>query len=77
MQIHIAPEDQHKTTFTFPFDTFAYTKMSIGLYNARSTFQRCMLSIFSDLLEECMEVIMGFSDQPNQSPNLTPNWPRL
>ncbi|RDX71217.1 hypothetical protein CR513_49454, partial [Mucuna pruriens] len=25
MQIHIAPEDQHKTTFTCPFGTFAYT----------------------------------------------------
>ncbi|RDX73364.1 hypothetical protein CR513_47043, partial [Mucuna pruriens] len=24
MQIHIAPEDQHKTTFTYPFGTFAY-----------------------------------------------------
>ncbi|RDX78188.1 Retrovirus-related Pol polyprotein, partial [Mucuna pruriens] len=29
-----------------------------GLYNAPSTFQRCMLNIFSDLLEECMEVFM-------------------
>ncbi|RDX71306.1 hypothetical protein CR513_49369, partial [Mucuna pruriens] len=25
MQIHIAPEDQHKMTFTCPFGTFAYT----------------------------------------------------
>ncbi|RDY10469.1 Retrovirus-related Pol polyprotein from transposon 17.6, partial [Mucuna pruriens] len=58
MQIHIAPEDQHKTTFTCPFGTFAYTRMSFGLCNAPSTFQRCMLSIFSDLLEDCMEVFM-------------------
>ncbi|RDY05589.1 Retrovirus-related Pol polyprotein, partial [Mucuna pruriens] len=58
MQIHIALEDQHKTTFTCPFGTFSYTRMSFGLYNALSTFQRCMLNIFSDLLEECMEVFM-------------------
>ncbi|RDX68604.1 Retrovirus-related Pol polyprotein, partial [Mucuna pruriens] len=32
--------------------------MSFGHYNAPSTFKRCMLSIFSDLLEDCMEVFM-------------------
>ncbi|RDX86383.1 hypothetical protein CR513_32279, partial [Mucuna pruriens] len=58
MQIHIAPEDQHKTTFTCPFDTFAYTRMPFGLCNASSTFQRCMISIFSDFLQDCMEVFM-------------------
>ncbi|RDY00241.1 Retrovirus-related Pol polyprotein from transposon 17.6, partial [Mucuna pruriens] len=58
MQIHIAPEDQHKTTFTCPFGTFAYTRMPFGLCNALSTFQRCMISIFSDLLQNCMEVFM-------------------
>ncbi|RDX83524.1 Retrovirus-related Pol polyprotein from transposon 17.6, partial [Mucuna pruriens] len=58
VQIHIAPEDQHKTTFTCSFGTFAYTHMPFGLCNAPSTFQRCMTSIFSDLLQECMEVFM-------------------
>ncbi|RDX74718.1 Retrovirus-related Pol polyprotein from transposon 17.6, partial [Mucuna pruriens] len=58
MQIHIAPEDHHKTTFTCPFGTFAYTRMPFGLYNAPSTFQRCMMSIFSDLLQDYMEVFM-------------------
>ncbi|RDY07728.1 hypothetical protein CR513_08114, partial [Mucuna pruriens] len=38
MQIHISPEDQHKTTFTCPFGTFAYTRMPFGLCNAPSTF---------------------------------------
>ncbi|RDX70286.1 Retrovirus-related Pol polyprotein from transposon 17.6, partial [Mucuna pruriens] len=56
--IHIAPEDQHKTTFTCPFGTFAYIRMPFGLCNALSTFQRCMTSIFSDLLQDCMEVFM-------------------
>ncbi|RDX80305.1 Retrovirus-related Pol polyprotein from transposon 17.6, partial [Mucuna pruriens] len=58
MQIHIALEDQHKTTFTCPFGTFAYIHMPFGLCNAPSTFQRCMTSIFSDLLQECMELFM-------------------
>ncbi|RDX61492.1 Retrovirus-related Pol polyprotein from transposon 17.6, partial [Mucuna pruriens] len=58
MQIHIAPEDQHKMTFTYPFDTFAYTRMSFRLCNVPSTFQSCMTSIFSDLLQDCMEVFM-------------------
>ncbi|RDX98236.1 Retrovirus-related Pol polyprotein from transposon 17.6, partial [Mucuna pruriens] len=58
MQIHIAPEDQHKTTFTYPFGTFAYTRIPFVLCNAPSTFQRCMTSIFLDLLQDCMEVFM-------------------
>ncbi|RDX65193.1 Retrovirus-related Pol polyprotein from transposon 17.6, partial [Mucuna pruriens] len=58
MQIHIAPKDQHKMTFTCPFGTFAYTRMSFGLCNAPSMFQHCMTSIFSDLLQDCMEVFM-------------------
>ncbi|RDX83236.1 Retrovirus-related Pol polyprotein from transposon 17.6, partial [Mucuna pruriens] len=58
MQIHIAPEDQHKTTFTCPFGTFTYTCMPFGLRNTPSTFQRCMISIFSDLLQDYMEVFM-------------------
>ncbi|RDX87560.1 hypothetical protein CR513_30958, partial [Mucuna pruriens] len=58
MQIHIALVDQHKTTFTCPFGTFVYTRMPFGLCNAPSTFQRYMTSIFSDLLQDCIEVFM-------------------
>jgi len=59
-QIHIAPEDQEKTIFTCPFGTCAYRKMLFDLCNAPSTFQRCMLSIFSDFLEKCIEVFMEY-----------------
>ena len=55
-QIEIAAEDQEKTTFTCPFGTYAYKRMPFGLCNALATFQRCMLSIFSDLGERIMEV---------------------
>ncbi|RDX88973.1 Retrovirus-related Pol polyprotein, partial [Mucuna pruriens] len=58
MQIHIVLEDQHKTTFTCPFGTFAYTHMLFGLCNALSVFQCCMTSIFLDLLQDCMKVFM-------------------
>ncbi|XP_057723749.1 uncharacterized protein LOC130939676 [Arachis stenosperma] len=57
-QIYIAPEDQEKTTFTCPFGTFAYKRMPFGLCNAPATFQRCMTSVFSDLMENCLEVFM-------------------
>ena len=57
-QIEIAIEDQGKTTFTCPFGTYAYRRMPFGLSNAPTTFQKCMLSIFSDMVECIMEVFM-------------------
>jgi hypothetical protein len=57
-QIEIALEDQEKTTFTCPFDTFAYGMMPFGLCNAPATFQRCMLNIFSDMVERFLEIFI-------------------
>ena len=57
-QIEIVVEDQEKTTFTCPFRTYAYKRMPFSLCNVPATFQRCMLSIFSDLAELIMEVYM-------------------
>ena len=56
VQIEIAAEDQEQTTFTCPFGTYAYRRMPFCLCNDPATFQRCMLSIFSDLVEHIMEV---------------------
>ncbi|GJY26856.1 reverse transcriptase domain-containing protein [Tanacetum coccineum] len=65
-QIPIDPQDQEKTTLTYPYGTFAYRRMPFGLCNAPGTFQRCMVAIFYDMIEKTMEVFMydflGFGD---------------
>ena len=58
IQVPIAPEDQEKTTFTWPFGTYAFMRMPFGLCNAPATFQRCMMSIYSDFITKIMEVFM-------------------
>lgn len=69
-QIPIAPEDQEKTTFTCPYGTFAYRRMPFRLCNAPATFQRCMMAIFSNLIERSMEIFMDdfsvFGDSFNE-----------
>ncbi|GJR87618.1 reverse transcriptase domain-containing protein, partial [Tanacetum coccineum] len=57
-QILIDPQDQEKITFTCPYRTFAYRRMPFGLCNAPGTFQRCMMVIFHEMIEETMEVFM-------------------
>ena len=57
-QVPVFPADQEKTTFTCPFGTFAFRRMPFGLCNAPATFQRCMLSIFSDMVGQFLEVFM-------------------
>ena len=57
-QIHISPEDQYKTTFIFPWGTFAYIFLPFGLCNAPTTFLMEILGIFSDLLNDCLEIFI-------------------
>ena len=41
---------------------YAYHRMTFGLCNAPVSFQRCMMSSFTDMIEEIMEVFMdGFT----------------
>ncbi|PIN09081.1 DNA-directed DNA polymerase [Handroanthus impetiginosus] len=57
-QIAIAPEDQEKITFTSPYDTFAFRRMPFELCNTLATFQRCMMAIFTDMVENLIELFM-------------------
>ena len=73
-QIAIAPEDQEKTTFTCPYGTFAFRRMTFGLCNAPGTFQRCMMAIFSDMVEKTIEIFMDdFSVLGNSFDNCLEN----
>jgi hypothetical protein len=57
-QVPVDPEDQEKTTFTCLFGTFACRCMPFGLCNTLATFQRCMICIFSDMVEHFLEIFM-------------------
>ena len=39
-------------------ETFSFRMTPFGLCNAPATFQSCMMSMFSDLVEEAMEIFM-------------------
>ncbi|KAA0047021.1 reverse transcriptase [Cucumis melo var. makuwa] len=54
-QITIALKDQHKTTFTCPYETFAFRRMPFDLCNASRTFQKECLNILEELLKRCEE----------------------
>ncbi|PIN07371.1 DNA-directed DNA polymerase [Handroanthus impetiginosus] len=57
-QIAIAPEDQEKITFTCPYSTFAFQRMLFRLCNTPATFQRCMMAIFIDMIENFLEIFV-------------------
>jgi len=51
IQISIAPKVEDKTIFTCLFRMYTFTRMRFELSNGPATFQRYMISIFSDLVE--------------------------
>jgi Reverse transcriptase (RNA-dependent DNA polymerase) len=54
-QIPIHPDDQDKTTFTCPYEIFAYRRMPFDLCNAPATFQRAMCLLLKNLKDEAAE----------------------
>nr|GEW56420.1 reverse transcriptase domain-containing protein [Tanacetum cinerariifolium] len=77
-QIPIDPKDQEKTTFTCPYGKFAYKHMPFGLCNAPGTFQRCMMVISHDMIEQTMEEFMDdfsvFGKLTEAPIPIAPNW---
>ena len=57
-QIAIGPKDQEKAIFTCSYGTFAFKRMPFRLCNALGTFQRCMMTIFSDVVKRSIEIFM-------------------
>ncbi|KAG5631575.1 hypothetical protein H5410_003292 [Solanum commersonii] len=47
-----------KTTSNCLYGTFGFKNMPSGLCNAPATFQRCIMSIFSDMVEDTLEVFL-------------------
>ena len=45
-------------TFACPYGTFVFRRIPFGLCNVLGTFQRCMMAIFSDMVENTIEVFM-------------------
>nr|GEU79802.1 reverse transcriptase domain-containing protein [Tanacetum cinerariifolium] len=68
-QIPIDPKDQEKTTFTYPYGTFAYRRMPFGLCNIPGTFQRFFGNSFQTCLSHLEKMLKRCEDT-----NLCLNW---
>ena len=57
-QVSIDPKDQYKMAFATTWVIFAYQKMSFGLTNAPTTFQRLMSTAFKEYLRIWLEIFL-------------------
>ncbi|KAA3462068.1 Retrotransposon gag protein [Gossypium australe] len=57
-QIPIHLNDQEKNILTGPFGTYAFKVMSFGLCNTPATSMICMTAIFTDMLEQGLDVFI-------------------
>lgn len=58
-RVVIKEEDMLKTTFTTPYNTFAYKKMTFYLCNARRIFQWIQTKIFALLVGKLLRVYLN------------------
>nr|GEV07673.1 reverse transcriptase domain-containing protein [Tanacetum cinerariifolium] len=76
----IDSKDQEKTTFTYPYETFAYRYMPFGLCNAPGTFQRPMTRLIGKdtpfiFSKECVEAFQTLKRKLTEAPILiAPDW---
>nr|GEV43246.1 reverse transcriptase domain-containing protein [Tanacetum cinerariifolium] len=79
-QIPIDPKDQEKTTFTCPYEMFAYFRMPFRLCNAPGTFQRPMTRLLEKdtpfiFFKECVEAFQTLKRKLTEAPILiAPDW---
>ncbi|KAA3461301.1 Retrovirus-related Pol polyprotein from transposon 17.6 [Gossypium australe] len=71
-QIIVAPKDQHKMTFTCPYGTFAFRQIPFGLCHAPITFQRCVMALFTDMVENFVEWVEAEAYPTNDAKLGTP-----
>nr|GEY10939.1 reverse transcriptase domain-containing protein [Tanacetum cinerariifolium] len=79
-QIPIDLKNREKTTYTFPYGTFAYRRMPFGLCNAPGTFQRPMTYLLEKdtpfiFSKECVEAFQTLKRKLTEAPILiAPDW---
>ena len=56
IQIIIAKEDRHKTTFAMKWGCFQYIVMHFGLKNAPAIFSKIVVVAFKDCIQKFLEV---------------------
>ncbi|XP_056170797.1 uncharacterized protein LOC130138977 [Syzygium oleosum] len=56
VMIKMKDDDKEKTAFIIPWGTFHYKVMPFGLKNARTTYQRAMVTLFHDTMHKKIEV---------------------
>jgi hypothetical protein len=54
-QVLVADEYKHKTTFTTPWGTYAYSQIPFGMMNIGATFEICMDHAFKDMIGKIMK----------------------
>ena len=55
-QIRMALKNREKTVFVTIWGTFCYKVMPFGLKNAKTTYQRAMVTLFHDMMHKEIEV---------------------